>query len=77
MIAAAADENVLGIAMPHGPCLRALPMSRIDPILPPPFDDRMRCDEAPLIEDADHVGQLVDLDDASCPIRHAVVVAAD
>lgn len=77
MIAASAYEDVAGVAMPHRPCRRALAMSRIDPILPPSFDDRMRSDEAAAIEDADHVGKLMDLDDAPSPIRHAVVVAAD
>ena len=35
------------------------------------------CDEAAAIEDADHVGKLMNLDDAPRPIWHAVVVAAD
>lgn len=57
MIAASADDDVAGVAMPHRPCRRALATSRIDPILPPPFDDRMGRDEAAAIEDADNPGQ--------------------
>lgn len=49
-------------------------MRRIDPILPPSLDDRMRRDKVTAIEDADHVGKLMNLDDAPRPIGHAVVV---
>jgi hypothetical protein len=38
-------------------------VGRINPVLPASFQDRMRGDEPPLIEDADLVGELVDLDD--------------
>ena len=41
------------------------------------FQDRMGGDEPTLIEDADLVGELVDLDDTPRPVGNAVVVAAD
>ena len=48
-----------------------------DPVLSASFQYRVHGDDAALIEDADHIGELLDLDDAARPIRHAVVVAAD
>lgn len=56
MIAALADEDVVGVDMLLRPCRRVLAMSR------------MRCDEVGPIEDADHVGKLMNLDDAPRPI---------
>ncbi len=37
----------------------ALSMGRIDPILSPPFQDRMHGDEAALVEDADLIRELM------------------
>lgn len=77
MITAPADKNLICLAMPHRPRWRALAMSRIDPILPPSFYDRVRSDETTAIEYADQVWKLVDLDDTPGAVRHAVVIAAD
>lgn len=52
-------------------------MGSINPVLSAPFQDRMRGDEPPLIEDADLARELVDLDDAPRPVGNAVGVAAD
>ncbi len=46
-------------------------------ILPPAFDDLMRRDKLVVTEDADHVGRLMHLKEASGAIRYAVVVASD
>jgi hypothetical protein len=52
-------------------------MRRIDPGLAPAFQNRMHRHQLALIEDADLVGELMDLDDAPGAIGNAVVVAAD
>lgn len=73
----AADRQTVGMATAHGPRGRALPMIRVDAVLPSPLQDRMARHEPPAIEDADRVGQLMHLDDAPGPVGNAVIVAAD
>jgi len=52
-------------------------MGNINPVLPAPFQDRMRGDEPTPVEDADLVRELVNLDDTPRPVGDAVVVSAD
>jgi len=52
-------------------------MAAIDAILLAPFEHRMLGDDVAQIQDADQVGQLLDLDHPAGPVGHAVIVAAD
>ena len=80
VIASATDDEVAPAAS-AGPGLRlvgaALPMIRRNARAPAPFEHGMHGDDAALVEDADHVGELLHLDDAAGAVRHAVEVAAD
>jgi hypothetical protein len=38
---------------------------------------RVHGDNAALIENTDHVGELLHLDDTACSVRNALIVAAD
>ena len=52
-------------------------MTAIDAVLLSAFENRMLGDDGAEIEDADQVGELLDLDNPAGAIRHAVIVAAD
>ncbi len=54
-----------------------LPVGGIDAVLLAPLQNGMARHETPRIKDPDLVGELMNLDKASRPIGHAVVVAAD
>jgi len=49
----------------------------VDPVLPPSLQDRVDGNQPSLVEDAQLVRQLVDLDDAPGAVGHAVVIATD
>ena len=76
-VADAADEDGLAGDLARRLCRCALTMRRIDPVLPPSLQNRVDGDESSLIEDAQLVRQLVDLDDAPRAVGHAIVIAAD
>src|SRR6201993_4762422 len=52
-------------------------VTAIDAILPAAFEDRMLGNDIAQIDDADQVGQLLDLDHTAGAIGYAVVVAPD
>jgi hypothetical protein len=63
--------------LPRCPRQGSLPMGGIDLTLSASLQDRMRCNDPTLIQNANLVGQLVHLDDAPGSVRDAVIVAAD
>src|SRR5688572_8359978 len=75
MIADPADHR-------HWSILRALrrssgAMAPVDAILPTPFEHRVLGYDDAAVDDADEVRQLLDLDDPSRRVGHAVIVAVD
>ena len=53
-------------------------MRRIEPLFAAPFERRMTGDERAVLEDADRVGEDVDVENAAARrVRHAVEIAAD
>src|SRR5438105_8707833 len=58
-------------------CAAAGAVTAIDAVLLATFKDRMLGDDVAQIEDADQIGELLDLDNPAGAIRDAVVVAAD
>ena len=52
-------------------------MAGINAILSSAFQNRMGRDQSALIQNADHVRQLMHLDDAPSAIGNAIVIAAD
>ena len=70
------DDRFIGPAA-WRPGQGTLAMGRVDPVLPAPFQDGMDGDQPALIEDADLVGKLMDLDDPAGSVWDAVVIAAD
>src|SRR5215203_4425113 len=77
VIAPAADDDAADVTVAQGASRATLTMSRVDPILPSALQDRMGRHETAAVEDADDVGKLMHLDDASGPIGNAVVVGAN
>src|SRR5215208_498613 len=68
VIAPAADDDAADVTVAQGASRATLTMSRVDPILPSALQDRMGRHETAAVEDADDVGKLMHLDDASGPI---------
>ena len=68
------DDRFIGRAerrSDHG----TLAMGRINPVLPAPLQDGMDGDQPALVEDADLIGKLMDLDDPPGSVGDAVVIA--
>ena len=76
MIPGPADDHVAGAG---SGCVSAgaLPMFRRDTGSSATFENRVNSDDPVAIEDADHVWQLLHLDDAAGPIGNAVVIATN
>ena len=55
---------------------RSATVTQGDLVAPTALDHGVHGDQAPGIEDLDLLGELVDLDETACPVRHAVEVAA-
>ena len=55
----------------------ALPVFRHDARSPTSFKNRMNGNEPPLVQNADHVRQLMDFDNTARAVRNGVVVAAN
>ena len=77
MIAEPADSDVYRDTGPPPGTVAAGTVAAIDTVLLAAFDDRVLGDDAAKLEDADQVGQLLDLDHPPSAIRNAVEVAID
>ena len=77
MFPAPTNDEVVAGGLAFRPRQHPVPVGGINPVLPAALQDGMRGNEPSLIENANLVRQLVDLDDAPSPVWDAVVVAAD
>ena len=76
MIADAANDDPAGhVHLAFRAAARAV--SAIDAVLLAAFENGMLGDDGAEIEDADQIGELLDLDDPTGAVGYAVIVAAD
>ena len=74
---ARAGEGDSGTADGFAPGGATGAMAAVDAVLLAPFERGMLGDNCPEVEDADQVGELLNLDDPAGAVGNAVVVAAD
>jgi hypothetical protein len=77
MIADAPDGDLVHDTGPVPRAVAAGAVAAIDAILFAALEDGMLGNDVAEVEDADPVGQLLDLHDAAGAIGHAVIVTAD
>jgi len=76
VVAVPADDNVVPRVSGLEPA-RTLSVLGCNARSPSPFENRMNGNDPALVENADHVRELLHLDDAARAVGNAVVVAAD
>lgn len=77
VVAGARQGNLLGIALPTLAEAGALAMRRVEPLLATPFKGSMACCRDAALEDADFVGEHMDLEEPPPRrVRHAVEITA-
>ena len=78
LVAGAANDDGLAIALASAWWRQDLPMIGVDVFVVAAFERSMRGDENAVLEDANLVGEDVDVEDAATRrVRHAVEIAAD